>query len=1015
MRPQRSWWSPPPFLAVLLLLVTIPSELVSQATGSVGGTVQDAATGQPLRSAVVQILGTGRSTLTATNGSFILAGLPTGEVQVRATFMGYSTEVLTVDVTPGGVAPADFRLRPSALQLGGIVVSATGEQQARRELGNSVANIRMQDIELSSIKSLQDLLSARVAGVTVRSSGGTTGTGNRIRIRGAGSASLSNEPLIVIDGVQVTGRGGQFVSTAGTGQTAVRMNDLNPEDIESIEVLRGPAASALFGTAAANGVIQITTRRGRAGAAQWSYYAEVGEVEDRNELPANHRAYGTDPMGSRVLCPLFGGTTSQARGNCDPTDWEILNVLKDPRTTPFRTGTRQKFGANVSGGSSTTTFYLSGDLEDEEGVYRSNDLSRVNARANVRSEVRDGLTFLASSGYVTTRLRLPQNDNNAFGFMLNGLLGATALADDADPNTAYRIGLGPGTVESRREVSETGRFIGSLNMTWQALDWLSLSATGGVDYIGQHDHVLQEAGTGFSVFGSPFAEGFRESNRFQSWIYNLNTSASVSRQLTPRLRSTTALGTSLSHSIFRRTSAFGAGLLGGTESLQGTSSLFAVEEQNQEVMTVGGLVRQQFSYRERLFLTGSLRGDDDSALGQEASLTVYPALSASWVVSEEGFFPEVPGLSSLRIRSAWGQSGLRPGFRQAETFFTAVSMRVAGAETTGITVGGTGNPDLKVERTNEVEFGFDLGLLEDRLGIEFTYYDKQSSDALVSRRLAPSLGLSGSQLVNLAQVSNNGAEVVLRGTVFDLGPARFDFTAAGAWNENRLVALGQDVDDIIFGLGGDTQRHTEGRPLGAYFQRRITGWNDRNNNGIIEPGEVTLSDDSEYLGQPLPGRQISLAPELSLFGGSVRVRSLFDHQGGHHLYNATDDTRCALSVGFFRCRSNFDPDTPRDTQARNAAVFQDGSYAGFIERADFWKLREVSVTMQAPRSWIERLGTPVGGVSLSLSGRNLATWTNYSGIDPEVSTSGHQANHTSADFFTHPPVRYLTARIAVNF
>jgi hypothetical protein len=223
------------------------------------------------------------------------------------------------------------------------------------------------------------------------------------------------------------------------------------------------------------------------------------------------------------------------------------------------------------------------------------------------------------------------------------------------------------------------------------------------------------------------------------------------------------------------------------------------------------------------------------------------------------------------------------------------------------------------------------------------------------------------------------------------------------------------VDDIIFGLSGDTQRHTPGYALGAYFQPRILGWEDVNNNGIIEPGEVDITDEAEFIGNPIPSRQISVAPELSIFNGLVRVTSLFDHQGGHHLYNATDDTRCSLSVGFFRCRSNFDPETPEATQARNAAVFQTGTFAGFIEPGDFWKLREVTVTLRAPQRWVDRVPGGMGGVSLSLSGRNLKTWTNYSGVDPEVSFSGHQANHTSADYFTQPPLRYLTARFSVNF
>jgi TonB-linked SusC/RagA family outer membrane protein len=1014
-----SFWSSSKTLPVLVSLSCIWAAssrgVMAQNVGTIRGTVTVADTGEPLSATVIQLLGTSRSALTGPDGSYTISGVSAGEVQVRATFIGYATDVLTVTVAEGGTAVANFALRQTAVPLSGIVVSATGEAQARRELGNSVANIPVQEMELGPITTLQELLTARAAGVTVRSSGGTTGAGHRIRIRGANSASLSNEPLLIIDGVQVTSRGGQYISTASSGQTAVRINDLNPEDIETIEILRGPAASALYGTAAANGVIQIVTRKGRVGPAQWSYYAEYSELEDKNDFPDNVRAYGTSPGGQRVLCPLFGATISQASRNCQPTEYEVLNVLKDPRTTPFRTGRRHKIGANVSGGSTSTTFYLSGELEDEDGVYVTNSVSHVSGKATVRTELRDGLSFTASSNYVSSRLTLPQNDNNAFSFILNGLLGETSLDDDDEPNDAYRVGLGPGVIETRRETSETDRFVGSLDMSWQALPWLSVSATGGVDYIGQHDHVLQEGGTGFSVFGSPFAEGFRTSNRFQSWVYSVNGSASAGRQLTTDFRSTTVLGLNYTHGIFGRTGAFGAGLLGGTESLSGTSSLFGVEEENQQVVTVGAMLRQQISFRERLYLAASVRGDRDSAFGAEAGLAWYPSLSASWVISEEDFFPDLPLLSSLRLRSAWGQSGLRPGFRNAETFFSAVSVRIEGEEATGITVSGTGNPDLKIERTEELEVGFDLGLVDDRFGVEFTYYDKASKDALVSRPLAPSLGLTGAQFVNLASVSNRGAELAIRGDLIEVAGARLSLTTAGSWNENRLDELGQDVDDIIFGLSGDTQRHKAGYPLGSYFQRPILDWSDEDDNGIIEPGEVILGDSAAFIGQPIPTREITIAPELSLFNSLVRITTLFNHQGGHHLYNATNDFRCSASVQFFRCRSNFDPATPLEEQAKNAAVFQAGTFAGFIEPADFWKLREVAITVRAPEGVLARVGSFLDELSLTLSGRNLASWTDYSGIDPEVSFSGHASNHTSADFFTQPPVRYFTARIAASF
>ncbi len=990
-----------------MILLAVPPAW-AQEPGTIQGRVVNAVTGAPLPGTQVVIAGTSRGALAGRDGTYVLRSVPPGTLELRATRIGYGSVTESVTVSAGGTASVDFLLREVAIEIEGVVVSAIGQRQLRREIGNSVATLRMDDIETGPVNTIQELLSGRAAGVTVRQGGGTTGQTHRIRIRGANSASLSNEPLIVIDGIRVSNIGPQFTSTSSDGQTASRLNDLDPEHIESIEILKGPAAAALYGTAGANGVIQIRTRRGEAGQLRWRVYSEYGTVEEESDFPESVRAFD----GS-TLCPLAFSDASQAEGNCTPTRFERFDVLGDPRTTPFRSGRRQQSGVSASGGSSRATFFISVDDEREDGVYRSNELDRTNVRANFRGQLTDRLDVSGSSGFVVTRLTLPQNDNNAFSMILNGLLGETALPED-DPCGIYRLGLCPDEVETRREASDTDRFVGSLSADWRALDWLTINGTAGVDYIGQHDHTLQEAGTRYAIFGSPFAEGFRESHRIQNWTYSALTSAQASYALSPDVQLTSSAGVNLNHSILRRTQGFGAGLLGGTSSLAGTSSLFSVTEQNQEIVTLGGFLRQQVSYRDRLFVSGSVRGDDDSAFGEAFDLIIYPAAQVAWVASEEDFFPRLPGLSQLRLRAAFGESGLRPGFRQAQTFFTAQSVALSGTDVSAITVGGTGNPELKPERTREWELGFDLGLFQDRVGLETTVYRKTSRDALVSRRLAPSLGLSESQFVNLASVENEGLEATLRSTLLDRRHLRLAVDLNASWNSNEVLGLGEGVDDIVFGVGGDSQRHTEGHSLGSYFTRRIVSYDDADGNGILTPDEVELTDEPEFVGHSLPTRQVAVSPTLTLLG-HVRLSAHFEHQGGHRLNNHTRFFRCGTSVGFFRCDEAFDPETPVEDQLPTAAWFAGASREGFMEKADFWKLRELALTLTLPPDWAGRYTRgALSGADLTISGRNLATWTDYSGVDPEMNNSG-PANFATADFFTQAPVRYWTARVSVTF
>ncbi|HSC28440.1 MAG TPA: TonB-dependent receptor, partial [Vicinamibacterales bacterium] len=365
----------------------------------------------------------------------------------------------------------------------------------------------------------------------------------------------------------------------------------------------------------------------------------------------------------------------------------------------------------------------------------------------------------------------------------------------------------------------------------------------------------------------------------------------------------------------------------------------------------------------------------------------------------------------------YGQSGQRPGFRNAETFFTAVAVKHEGVDVVGAALGpNVGNPTLKPERSAEYEVGLDVGFLRDRISLEATYYDKTTEDALIQRNLPPSSG-AATRFENLGKVTNTGFELMLNAHVFDWQDLQFDLAVAGATNRNRLVRLGAGVDTIFFGLGANNgdfiQRHAEGQPLGGYWQRRILGYEDANADGIIGPEEVELDDAASYLGQPLPTRELSVTPTVT-FLRYFRVSGLLNYRGGFKVYNSTAQFRCAV---FLNCREANDKSVGLAEQARAMASARanfglDASDAGYIEDGSFWKLRELSVTALAPRRWANRLG--VSDLSLTLSGRNLATWTDYTGFDPEINFNG-TSNFSTAEFLTQPLVRYFTARVNIGW
>jgi outer membrane receptor protein involved in Fe transport len=535
----------------------------------------------------------------------------------------------------------------------------------------------------------------------------------------------------------------------------------------------------------------------------------------------------------------------------------------------------------------------------------------------------------------------------------------------------------------------------------------------GLDYAGRTDQSITPPG----LIPEPDrrAIGNATSNPYSLYTYTSTVNATATYRPMADVEANTSVGGQYVGERIRGTQAFGEGLAGGTGSLGGTTSGFAVAAQNSDVITIGGYVQQRFAWRDRVFLSAAIRGDDNSAFGQDFSFIYYPSASLSWVIGEESFFPRNDLVSSLRLRTSYGQSGQRPGFRNAITFYTAVAVKKAGSDVGAVTIGApVGNSSLKPERSAEYEIGADVGLFNDRVNLEATYYDKVTTDALILRNLPPSSG-AASRFENLGKVTNKGFEGMISAQLLNLSNLQFDLSVVGSTNTNKLVRLGAEVDTIFFGLGANNgdfiQRHAEGHPLGGYWQRKILSYADTSGDGIIGPEEVQLDTTASFLGQPLPTREVSINPTLT-FLKYFRATGVLNYRGGYKVYNSTAQFRCAV---FFNCRAANDKSVGLEEQARAMASARinfglDASDAGYVEDGSFWKLREVSVTAMAPKSWASRLG--LGDMSLTLSGRNLATWTDYTGFDPEINFNG-TSNFSTAEFLTQPQVRYFTARVNI--
>ena len=1015
-------------------------------TGTITGRVTDVANGQPVSAAQVAIVGTNVGTQATTEGVYTLRGVSPGTVELRVLRVGYAETKQTVTVNSGQTVTANIQMRAVIATLAPVVTTATGEQR-RVEVGNAIAQVdAAKVVETQPISSVADLLTSRAPGVTVIP-GTQTGAGVRVRIRGTSSLSLTNNPIYVIDGVRVEGSTGSSTVSVG-GTTPSRVGDLNPEEIENIEIVRGPSASTLYGTDAANGVIVITTKRGVAGRTQWTYYTEQAALTDRNNYPTAFRGWRTgttsttnSTVSNTVQCFL----SQVASGACTQDSVTSFNLADDRDATPFGVGYRQQHGLQLRGGSETIRYFAHGEYEDEDGVTKvpkfeeqymatrklsllpnqqsPNHLTKMTARTNLNVNLSRNADLAINAGYISQDLRLPQSDDA-------GTLGIAANIYGG-PGYKYNRNAAGDTLYGWREYtprdiyhSETRqgieRLITSANMNWRPQEWLAVRSNGGVDYINRTDTQLCRFANCPNIGDT--RQGFKEDNRSNFFTYSFSTAATATHRLGEALESKTTAGVQYGRILLDRNGAFGKFLAPGTVTLSEAGQQ-EVEESTTESRTLGGYVEQTFAYHDRLFVTGAVRSDRNSAFGADFKTVFYPKLAVSWVVSDETFFPRPDFLNQLRLRTAYGASGVQPGTTDAVQFYSATKGRYQGesADYTGVVFTALGNRELKPERSTELELGVDGTFWNSRLNTEITFYNKASKDALVERVLAPSIGTGNTvRFENLGEVRNRGWEVLVNGRIIQRRAFGWDVTLNGSTNDNELVSLG-GLPNIVL---SSTLQNREGYPLNGWWSRRLVSYEDKNKDGIISGAgcaaltknngpqcEIVVTDTNVFNGFSSPKREAAFSSGIDLLNGRVRLSGMLDYKGGHKIYNNTERIRCASR---FNCAGLVSPKASLFDQARTVLVREhpSRSVAGFLEDGDFVRFRELSLSYTVPEAWVGRYLRGRSAVA-SASVRNIGVlWTKYTGVDPEAfGTTGD----APSSFQAFAPPTYFSFRINLGF
>lgn len=971
--------------AAAVLLFADPS--FAQSTGTVRGTVTAGRSLRPLAGAQVVVVGTGRGSLTGSSGEFLIPGVPAGTHTIRVQMIGYGSDEETVSVAEGAAAQVEFVLNESAIALDEVVVTGAGVVTERKRLGQVVTSLNAERLENAPVANITEALQGRVAGVTGTGLG-ETGSAAPIRMRGSVSLSQRNGPLLYVDGIRIDNEGSEFASLYTN-----RLNDINPENIERIEILKGAAAATLYGTEASAGVIQIFTKKGQVGPPRWDFKMRQGAAQtDASRIPAN---------------VVYDAESGQLMSNAPAEDF-------------LRVGHIQEYTLSASGGAEQVKYFASGWLRDENGTLPTNSLENMGGRVN--------LSFTPTEKTTTVFTMEMLRNNVSAPYPTWGLVGEFVLADPRRVDEQRPYGelfhtIAGAIAYQNSQKTDVRTVSGEVTYAW--MDGLTSRAVVGYNESGMEAVLFVPPGPDLRT-----PRGLRSVRDRTNSATTLDASTAWDLQLRPNLTSSLIVGGQSfweqRQNNFSEVRDFPAAELG---TLRGGSTVTDVDEFYEEVINAGIFAQEQIGINDRLFITAGVRMDGNSAFGEDFGFQTYPKLGASWTVSEEPFW-SMSFLDLFRLRAAYGTSGLQPGAYDALRTWRVQPLL---ENISTVAPQSFGNRDLRPERSTEIEVGGDLGLLDNRLGLELTGFWQRTDDAILARERAPSEGFLSPQLVNIGELQSKGIEAAVSFSAIESSNLSLQFNGT-------FATLDQEVTDLAdvpgFKTSSDTRRWNfvrEGYQPGAVIApiadpsqpyrltvpvEELTALNQ-----IAAQTLKTASgqDSLVFIGNQLPTYNGSLAATLSLPRANLRFNTLVSGAGGFVVFNETELIRTQVALTDRTARFTQELANPATTAQRRQEIA--AAYASlhpqlhstFVEDGDYLRLQELSLTWEVGERFMERVPA-MNNLSLTLAGRNLLLFSGYSGIiDPGTSSTTENDFGLNVDYFGAPNPRRFELTLQTSF
>jgi TonB-linked SusC/RagA family outer membrane protein len=1052
MKPMVRQW------LVVGILLLVPMWLAAQEV-RVAGQVTVEESGQPLAGVQVSVKGTTIGTLTDARGNYSLR-IPPGPQALVFTFIGYRT--VERDVTGDLLNVA---LERDVLELERLVVTGVGQQIQRQRLGVAIASISGEETNRVPTPNVVTAMAGKAPGVQITATSGDPGAASLVLIRGVKTITGSSQPLIVVDGVPVTNEENFLPSSVQYGEATYlagtpapnRAIDINPADIESIEVLRGPAAGAVYGARAANGVILITTKRGMAGFTRTTLTTSMALDQPSKTYPLQRR-YGQGMGG--VSCSSF-----------DVCGFGILRSWGGPITGPsydhfqdiMETGRMADMNLSIAGGSDRTTYYLSVGVNDHDGyvVGSSDTFKRYSARLKGSHQLAEAVRISGNFAYTESDGNFVQKGSNLSGIMLGGLRtppdfnnrpyktseGFQRSYTNPNPESLYDWWFFDNplwTIYENQNSSQVSRAFGNTTLEYQPFPWLNLNYTLGIDYSADERMEVMPPGN------YTWVEGFLGKADFISHQVNHTALATVERDLSETVAGSFTMGYERNARRYSRYYVEGLNFVVPYLRQLDNTVTRTPDEYRERINAESFYGQAVLDVGRQVFLTGAVRNDGFSTFGSNQKRHWYPKASAAWEFTRTFGIEEHPVLSYGKLRAAYGVAGNEPPAYATLAVYSGADLAEGWNPLLRSIYGGMGSlvtgttkeqPDIRPEQTKEFEVGADLSLFRQRLGLGVTYYNARTEDAILFSPLPPSTGYF-SQLENAATFENKGWEVTGTLRVLETPTVSWEIGANYTANRNNVVSFGDPNIEFISmgGFSGVVVYAVKGEGIGVFRGQEFwtcgnaldPQWNapsairDACQGApagayyIGADGFPVMDPNVRVIGDPNPDWMGGLSTNVTLWR-NLRVSGLLDMQMGHDMWNGTKGalysygTHADTEVRGLQSTWGAYQGVPTVGPGANQTVAIDQAWfmglgsgfgpnsAQFVEDAGFIKLREIAVSYSVPDRLASRLA--MSGIELRAAGRNLYTWTDYTGLDPETNLTGTLGALRGYDYFNNPQLR----------